>query len=565
MPKSLRVLAIILICLILPGSGAYAQSQKKKAPASKTQPAPQKSGTKKGTPPKGTQKKRKASAPKRETSASVQKRQRALQGEVAATQKKIEANDREVSTNLATLQTLETDVAAQERRLKHLHLRRADIDASIRSAEQAIAQGEERLALMRSQYINAVKRMRSVKKRLNPLAYIFSSKDFYQAMRRLRYLNKFNAWRRKRETMIKKELEALQEQRARLDGSQKALALNIAGEQETQGILAAKRTEQAATVARLRADGQALRTLLARKQAEANALGSQVAALIAREQAEAAAAEKKRKELAEAQARKREQETAAKKKREEEAARKRAAEQAAEQKKKEELALAQQKKEIPPAEKKESPKKEPKPKKEAPTSTPKKEKSYADARGRQARKPKDSGKPSTKPAEKPADKPAEKPSSSQGEKPAQTPRPAPTAPTGFAAAKGALPRPVAGSFSIISRFGRHPLPDMPEVMYDNPGIDAVVGKGAKAQAVYAGTVSGIYSLPGYNTVVIVSHGDYYTVYGGIGQPAVAKGAQVKAGQSLGNLVADPAQGGRTTIHFEVWKNREKLNPEAWIR
>ncbi len=106
---------------------------------------------------------------------------------------------------------------------------------------------------------------------------------------------------------------------------------------------------------------------------------------------------------------------------------------------------------------------------------------------------------------------------------------------------------------------------MADVIYDNPGIDAVVSKGASAQAVYSGTVTGVYVLNGFSTVIIVNHGDYYTVYGNIGTPVVKKGDKVKQGQSLGHLVSDPEEGGRTTIHFEVWKNREKQNPEAWIR
>ena len=102
-------------------------------------------------------------------------------------------------------------------------------------------------------------------------------------------------------------------------------------------------------------------------------------------------------------------------------------------------------------------------------------------------------------------------------------------------------------------------------MFDNPGIDAIVSAGASAQSVYDGTVTGVYVVPGYSTVVIICHGDYYTVYGNIGKPQVSKGQSVKQGQALGKLVSDDDAGGRTTIHFEIYKNREKLNTEQWIR
>jgi septal ring factor EnvC (AmiA/AmiB activator) len=72
-------------------------------------------------------------------------------------------------------------------------------------------------------------------------------------------------------------------------------------------------------------------------------------------------------------------------------------------------------------------------------------------------------------------------------------------------------------------------------------------------------------IPGYSTVVIVNHGNYYTVYGNISQAAVKVGDVVKQGQSLGRLANDEDNPSHSTIHFEVWKNRDKLDPLGWIR
>ena len=131
--------------------------------------------------------------------------------------------------------------------------------------------------------------------------------------------------------------------------------------------------------------------------------------------------------------------------------------------------------------------------------------------------------------------------------------------------RGSLPHPAAGEFHITSQFGKHALPDLPDVTYDNPGIDARVAAGTQALAVHAGTVSGVYMIPGFSTVVIVNHGDYYTVYGNIASAAVKIGDRVKSGQALGKLTIDPDNPGHSEIHFEVWKGREKLNPQSWIR
>jgi len=508
---------------------AAAQKKKKK---SKTQ-----SGKSSGTRKKGK------TEAKKETSASAKKKQQSVTREITLTRQQIEANDVAVSTNLATLEALGHDVRLQEKKVASLHARQTSLESQIASCTYAIEQSRRRLQALRDQYVRSVKKMRVARKRSNPLAFIFSSKSFYQAMRRMRYLRKFADWRTRREQEIKDEITRLDRQTRELAANRSALQSTLAAQQEATKLLAAKEREQAATVSKLRANGEALRTHLARKQAEANALNARVAQLIAAEQAEAAAAEQRRREE---QAR-REREAAERAERERLAAeQQRAREQAraaelAEQQERAAREQAERKK--AGKDKKKQPKKQ-QPKKAKPDKSKDDSRRYADARRRRPR------------TDAPATTPAPAPKATA---------PAAKATSGFAAAKGSLPRPVSGKFSIVSHFGRHPLPDLPEVMYDNPGIDAVVAQGASAQAVYPGTVTGIYALPGYNTVVIISHGEYYTVYGNIGTPTVKKGDSVKAGQALGRLVADATEGGRTTIHFEVWKNREKQNPEVWIR
>lgn len=532
---------IILITFALLSSGLTLHAAPPAAAPAKQQKAPAKKA------------KGKAKTPK-ETSGSVQKQQQAITREISDTQKKIASNDAAVSVNLATLESLGHDVAVQKEKVTGLQHKEKQLVGSIDACNNNIAQGEERLAIMREQYIRAIKKMRAARKRLSPMAFIFSSKNFYQALRRLRYLQKFSEWRTRREAQIKNQIAELDRQRSLLAKNKQSLQTTLTQQVEAQNVLAAKEQQQAAVVSKLRADGDALRQHLARKQAEANALKSRIAELIAKEQAEAAAAEQRRKEqAARAAAEKAAKEKAAAEKaaKEKAAKEKAAAEKAAKER---QIAQANQpKKETP---KKETPKKET-PQKSA--SEQANDKRYAEARNRKPRTEKKETPKAEQP--KPA-KPAEQPKPA---KPAEATKPAATSASGFAAAKGSLPHPASGSFKIVSRFGRHPLPELPEVMYDNPGIDAVVSSGASAQAVYAGTVTGVYALPGYSTVVIISHGEYYTVYGNIGNPAVKKGDSVKAGQNLGKLVADPDEGGRTTIHFEVWRNREKQNPEAWIR
>lgn len=135
----------------------------------------------------------------------------------------------------------------------------------------------------------------------------------------------------------------------------------------------------------------------------------------------------------------------------------------------------------------------------------------------------------------------------------------------FADNRGKLPWPISGSGRIVGRFGVQQHSGLRYVQVENNGIDIRGEAGAEARAVFDGVVTTIFILEGYNNNVIVRHGNYLTVYSNLTSVYVTKGSKVKTGQALGKIFADPELGGATQLHFQVWKERTKLNPEQWIR
>lgn len=481
-----------------------------------------------------------------ESKAELQRRQQAAQAEIAETRRKIKENDRQVSRNLAELGKLQGDIETAKRQVAATRNQVTTLQNRIGTLEGKIAQGDKEVARMRGEYLKAVKAVRKRKGSNSTLAYLFSSKSFGEARRRMRYLREFSEWRKKQTDEIQNELNVLNRERAALAQSRdmygKALARNVTAQKQ----LETQYSKQDAIVVQLKANGSALKTHLAQKQQEANALKGRVAALIAAEQR---AAEQREAERLAAEKRAAEQRAA-----EEKAARDRelamtpkpgkaeGAKEPAKEKPKETKAKEQRKRR-PKQPKQAAPKQQPKQEKTEPQKNAGNSgREYADARNRRPRASAPSGSSSA---------------SASGSKPAGG--------SNFASMRGSLPRPVGGAFNITSRFGPHSLPDLPDVVYDNPGIDAEVARGATAQAVYAGKVSGVYMIPGFSTVVIVNHGGYYTVYGNLASASVKVGDVVKQGSAVGRVADSEDSPGHGQIHFEVWKNRDKQDPLAWIR
>ena len=131
--------------------------------------------------------------------------------------------------------------------------------------------------------------------------------------------------------------------------------------------------------------------------------------------------------------------------------------------------------------------------------------------------------------------------------------------------KGRLPAPIRGSYSILRTFGVHQHSEHSRVQVNSSGVDFGLNGDSRAYAVFSGVVSRVFLIPGYGTAVILRHGNYLTVYANLSSVAVSTGARVATGQSLGSVGASPDGSSGRLLHFQLWHERTKLNPLAWIK
>ena len=133
---------------------------------------------------------------------------------------------------------------------------------------------------------------------------------------------------------------------------------------------------------------------------------------------------------------------------------------------------------------------------------------------------------------------------------------------GFEANKGRLPWPVEKGM-ISGHFGKQQHPVYSQVTMDNKGIYLQTVAGAKARAVYKGEVTSCFMVA--NTyAVIVQHGNYRTVYSNLSKLNVKQGDTVETKQTIGTIFTDPEQDQKTELYFQIYKDRNLLNPELWI-
>jgi murein hydrolase activator len=130
----------------------------------------------------------------------------------------------------------------------------------------------------------------------------------------------------------------------------------------------------------------------------------------------------------------------------------------------------------------------------------------------------------------------------------------------FSALKGRLNWPISKG-TIIRKFGENRNVKLNTVTM-NYGVDIKVSGDLSVKSVAGGVVSAIDYIPGYGSVIIITHkGNFRTVYSHLSEIYVNEGDRLKAG-SLIAKVGESLEG--NILHFEIWSARNNQNPEQWL-
>ena len=131
----------------------------------------------------------------------------------------------------------------------------------------------------------------------------------------------------------------------------------------------------------------------------------------------------------------------------------------------------------------------------------------------------------------------------------------------FASNKGVLPWPVERGL-ITGKFGKHEHPVVKGVIVDNPHIEISSYDGTIVRAVFEGEVSSVVPIPGANIMVLIRHGNYFTVYSNLINVKVKSGDIISLKEPIGQAFTD--EDGKTMVQFGLWKDADIQDPQPWL-
>lgn len=128
--------------------------------------------------------------------------------------------------------------------------------------------------------------------------------------------------------------------------------------------------------------------------------------------------------------------------------------------------------------------------------------------------------------------------------------------------KGKLPWPVDRGI-ITTGFGSNEFPGLKGSSVNNDGVDINSAPGTKVRAVFEGDVTKVFAILGANYTVLIRHGEFLSVYQNLVDVRVKTGDKVLTKEVLGEAFTDKEYN-VSMVHFEVWRERNILNPEEWL-
>jgi len=423
------------------------------------------------------------------TKAQLEAKRKEIQDAINETEHELDEIKKNKNATMSQLRALQYKLAQRQTLIANINEEIGSIDEDIKSSSKEIGSLKQKLELEKIHYAQSLRYSYESRSSYDILAFLFSSADFNDAMRRMKYLRQFREFRRQQVDQIRQtqsqighKIEDLNKQKS-----------------EKDNLLVSQKSQSQALMSDVQETNQAMQDLKGKE------------AQLQRE------AEKNRKTAARIN-----HEIQLIINREIEAAQKRAQE---EEKKR--LAAANANKANPTA------------------------------------PPKPGGTKTTEPA-RPAG--ATKPAAPKAEEPALLMTPTDVAlASNFEGNRGKMYWPVAQGY-ISDHFGKHTSPLSKYVEVNNDGIDIRTAAHAAVRAVFEGTVSSVFTAEG-SKIVMIQHGNYFTVYNNLATTQVSTGQHVSTLQSIGTVAENDE--GEPMIKFQIWKSAGKkgstpLNPELWL-
>jgi len=238
-----------------------------------------------------------------QSSAELKKQREKIEVEIASLNKELAAKTREKMLSQKEVNALSRQLNLREDKISIINKELNNLSAQINSNTKTVNTLKEDLQKMKDDYEKMVMFAFRNKNSYNKMMFIFASKDFNQAFKRVKYLQQFTDARKIKVAEMESVKREIELKITQLEVDRKTQKDLLSDQQEERNIIAKDRAEHQGQLNQIVKEERSVKGELSKKQQQKKKIDTQIKAAIAREIAEERRkAEEERKRKAEAEA-----------------------------------------------------------------------------------------------------------------------------------------------------------------------------------------------------------------------------------------------------------------------
>lgn len=239
-----------------------------------------------------------------QSSAELKKQREKIDAEIAELMKIVRAKTQEKLLSQKEVNALSRQLNLREDKIKTISSELRIINSNIQKNTKAVNELKAELEKMRKDYEKMILFAFRNKNGYNKLMFIFASKDFNQAFKRVKYLQQFNDARKIKAAEIEATKQEIELKISQLERDREMQNKLLKEQEAEKAIIAKDRSVHAKELSQLKREETDYRGQLSKKQQEKKRIDAMIQAAIRREiEAQRKLAEAARRKAAEAEAR----------------------------------------------------------------------------------------------------------------------------------------------------------------------------------------------------------------------------------------------------------------------
>lgn len=218
-----------------------------------------------------------------QTVESLEKKIASIQKDIKLAEKLLKETSKNKETTINQVTLLQTQINQRESLIKTYQSQVNALNKEIQKNKSGIASAKKDLALFQKEYANLLVIAYRNKGKTNNLMFVFSSEDFNQAMRRMRYIQELNDLVKEKIEEIKNTQDKINKQLNKNESNKKEIEKVLAKEKEERASLVNDRDKLNKDIASLKKKETQIQKEIKTKEDETKKLKKQIEKIIAEE------------------------------------------------------------------------------------------------------------------------------------------------------------------------------------------------------------------------------------------------------------------------------------------